>query len=196
MTARRDSGEAGARRALVEAGRHLHERGLLAGTAGNLSLRLADGRVLVTPRGTRKDRLDADGIVVIDPTDPDPDAVARATSEWPLHRACYEGSDVGAVVHTHAPGLTALGLGDGDGDARLAGGLPEVAAAVGGVATVAYRPSGSEALARGAAAAVEGGAGVLLLERHGAVSVGADLEEALDRMELAELAARAVALAG
>jgi L-fuculose-phosphate aldolase len=152
--------------------------------------------VLVTPRGVRKDGLDTDGIVTIDPTHPDPDAVARATTEWPLHRACYEAGDVGAVVHTHAPGLTALGLGEGDGHTRLAGSLPEAAAAVGGVATVAHRPSGSEALARAAAAAVGEGAGVLLLERHGAVSVGADLAEALDRMELAELAARAVALAG
>ena len=44
-------------------------------------------------------------------------------------------------------------------------------------------------------AAVQGGAGVVLLLRHGAVTVGRDVREATNRMELAELAAYAVLLA-
>ena len=182
----------GVRRALVEAGRHLHRRGLLAGTAGNLSARLDDGRIVVTPRGVRKDRMEPEELVVVDLARPSGEAVRRATSEWPLHRACHSAWIApGAVVHTHAPALTALGLVEG-GAERLSEALPEAAAAVGGVARVAFQPSGSEALAEGAAAAIRNGAAVLLLARHGALSVGPDVWSAVDRMELCEMSARAV----
>ena len=183
------------RKALVAAGALLHARGLVAGTAGNLSARRADGVVLVTPRGARMDRLAADELVPIGLGEEDGAALARASTEWPLHRACHRLGGVGAVVHTHAPALTALGLVGADGHERLARALPEMAAAVGGVASAPFAPSGSEELAEAGGSAVEAGSAVLILRRHGALAVGPDLDVAVDRMELAELAARAVLLA-
>jgi L-fuculose-phosphate aldolase len=183
------------RRALVEAGRHLHERGLLAGRAGNLSARLDDGRIVVTPRGVRKDRMEPADLLVIDLADPSPGALARATTEWPLHRACHAAWIApGAVVHAHPPALTALGLIE-DGAVRLAEALPEADAAVGGVATVPFAPSGSEELADAATHAIREGGSVLLLARHGAVSLGLGVWAAVDAMELAELSARALLMA-
>ena len=195
MSARDDDALHELRRALVAAGRHLHDRGLLAGIAGNLSAWGDDGRMVVTPGGVRKDRLEPDDLLVVDLAHPSGKAVRRATSEWPLHRAVHSAwCAPGACVHTHGPALTALGLVDG-GAARLAEALPEVVDSVGGIAHVPFAASGSEALADAAAAAVRSGASVLLLARHGAVSVGPDVQAAVDRMELAELSAAAVLMA-
>lgn len=180
------------REALCAAGRALHRQGLLAGTAGNLSVRLDARRVLLTPRGMRKDRMDPRDLVALDLASPGPDDLARATTEWPVHRAAYEASDlVRAVVHTHGPALTAAGL----RGLSLTDALPELEAATGPVAMVESAPSGSEELGLAVGRAVAEGASVLLLRKHGAVTVGATLDAALDRMELAELSAHAVLLA-
>ncbi len=182
-------GEAGLREALCRLGRALHEGGLAAGTAGNLSARLDGGRALVTPRGARKDRLAPGDLLALSLEVPSPDDLGRASSEWPAHRACYAADpDVGAVVHSHAPALTAVGL----RGLELAETLPELEAAVGAIRPVPFAPSGSEALARAVGEAVAEGGSVLLLLRHGVLSVGRTPDEAFDRTELAELAARAV----
>jgi L-fuculose-phosphate aldolase len=184
--------ETAAREALCQAGRALHQRGLLAGTAGNLSVRLDARSVLLTPRSARKDRLAPSDLVLVEPAHPEPEALARASTEWPMHRACYEASDlVRAVVHTHAPALTAAGI----RGLALTDDLPELGGAVGKVSLVDFQPSGSEELGEAVGRAVAMGAAVLLLRNHGAVTVAASLDAALDRMELAELSARAVLLA-
>jgi len=189
--------ESALREAVCAAGRALHDRGLLAGTAGNLSARLGSDRIVVTPRGVRKDRLAPGDLITLHLNRPDPDGLSLATTEWPMHRACYlashpESAAVGAVLHTHAAALTAAGLRDLD----LGAELPELELAAGRVASVAFAPSGSQELGAAVGEAVAAGARVLLLKRHGALAVGATLDEAYDRMELAELAARAVVLAG
>lgn len=185
-------GEAAAREELCRLGRELRELGLLAGTAGNLSARLHDGRILVTPAGGRKGRLDASDLVVVDPADPGSAARRAASSELPLHLACYRArAGVGSVVHTHAPALTAAGLRELD----IADRLPELTEAVGPIRLLPFAPSGSAELARAAEEAVGEGAGVLLLRGHGAVAVGRDPADAGARTELAELSAYAVLLA-
>lgn len=184
--------EAQLRRALCRFGRLLHRGGMVAGTAGNLSARLEDGRLLVTPRGVRKDALRPRDLVLVDPERPADDALAAATTEWPAHRDSYGARPgVGAVIHSHAPASTAAGL----RGLRLADHLPEVGAVVGGVASVPFHPSGSDDLGGAVATALRTGASVLLLQGHGVLAVGGTLEEAFDRMELAELAARTVLLA-
>ena len=197
-------------------GRELHRQGLVAGVAGNVSGRLPGGRILITRAGTHKGRLARSDLVVV--RDDEVDAGAGASSELPLHRACYRANPaIGAVVHAHAPALTAVAL---RGD-QVVEWLPEVVLATGSWATVDVLPSGSAELGRAVGAAVRpdaagrGGehalgagtreagtarrsrrpAGVVLLRSHGAVTVGPDVETALHRMELAELAAYAVLLA-
>lgn len=185
-------GEPEARAALARLGKHLYARGLLAGHAGNLSLRLSGGALLVTPRGVHKGWMESADPVVVSAAPARGEDVLRATTELPLHRACYRAADgVHAVIHTHAPALTAMGSGSmGPEDLP-----PEVAETLGNVLALPWQPSGSEALADLVHGAVAGGAAVILLRRHGVVTVGGSLEEALDRMELAELSARSALLA-
>ena len=177
--------------ALCRAGRQLYEHGLIAGLAGNLSVRLDDARVFITPRGTNKSQLRPEQMVTLSLDGQDPTGATEASTELPFHRACYLASDqVGAVVHTHAPALTAVGIRDLD----IAATLPEITLAVGPIEVIDFSPSGSDELGTSIGAAVANGSAVILLKNHGAVSVGSDLDDAVNRMELAELAAYAVLL--
>ncbi len=176
---------------LCRAGRQLHAHGLIAGLAGNFSVRLDEDHLLITPRGTNKSRLRPEDMVTLPLEGHGHGEVTQGSTELPFHRACYLASDeVGAVVHTHAPALTAVGVRGLD----ITSTLPELELAVGSIVLLDFTPSGSEQLGRATGDAVAESAGVILLKNHGAVSVGGDLDDAVNRMELAELAAYTVLL--
>ncbi len=176
---------------LCHYGRRLRDSGHIAGGSGNLSVALQQrGAIAITPRGRDKGSLVPSDLVTVPLESPEPPP-SGASSELPMHRACYLGNDgVGAVIHSHSPALTAMGL----RSARLDEELPELAQAIGPARLVPFHPSGSDELAHAVRAAVEGGVTVVVLARHGAVTVGADLAEAYDRLALAELSARSVLL--
>lgn len=171
---------------LCHYGARLGGLGLNAGTTGNLSVLLRDGAtIFITPRGVDKAGLEPHQIRRLSLHEGDQSTVG-ASSELPLHRASYRArSDVGAVIHAHPPALTALPLRGLD----LTATLPESGTALGGIAHIPYVPAGSEELARLVGTAIAGGASLLLLERHGIVSVGRSLDEACGRIEQGELAA-------
>ncbi|HKK27740.1 MAG TPA: class II aldolase/adducin family protein [Gemmatimonadota bacterium] len=180
------------RASLVRVGRQLHEAGLIAGRAGNLSVRLGEASLLVTPRGVPKGRMELHDPVVIGLPEPTAAEREEATTELPAHLACYAADrGVGAVVHAHAPALTATGLRGMD----VGSDLPEVEEATGGIVSVPFAPSGSEELAADVGKAVAAGGAVILLVGHGVLVTGPDPEAARDRLELAELAAAACLLA-
>jgi ribulose-5-phosphate 4-epimerase/fuculose-1-phosphate aldolase len=175
---------------VIAVGQELHEAGLVAGTAGNLSARLAADRMLITAAGSHLGRLEASSLVEVSVSE-GTDSPAHASSELPFHRAAYEADrGVEAVVHTHGPALVAAGLRGLD----ITKALPEVALGTGPMVTLPPAESGSTELARAVRDAVAAGGGVLLLRGHGAVAVGRTVRKAADRMELAELSAYAVLL--
>jgi len=198
--------EARVRRAIVAAGARLGVRGLVSAAEGNLSIRLAADRLLVTPSGRRKDELEPDDLLVVPldrPVDgdlPGPNG-RRPTSDLAIHRAIYRSRrDVGAVVHAHLPASMALTLA-GERPDPLA--LPETALLLPVLPLVAFGAMGSEELARRIAASVSHGdppPGAAILERHGAVAVGEGamdsaggeraLAQALDRIELVDVLCR------
>ena len=99
------------REQLCEFGRSLYTRGLTHGSTGNLSARLPDGNLLVTPTGSSLGRITPEGLSVVTPngkliSGPQP------TKEVPLHQALYStrGDKAGAVVHLHSCYSTALSL--------------------------------------------------------------------------------------
>lgn len=173
-------------------GKRAWEAGLIAGSCGNLSARLRNrDYIYITPRAANKSRLHASDIQLVH-LGAVPDSLINVSVEFPLHRSCYlADSDVGAVVHTHAPALTAVGIREID----IEGVLPFAARSLGGVARVPFLPSGSTELAEAVGEVVRRGAGIVLLARHGVVAVGRTLTEAYDRMELGELTAKTVLLA-
>jgi len=175
---------------VIAVGGELSRAGLVAGVAGNLSTLVTDDRMLITAAGSHLGRLEPGDIVRASISD-DGDTSLRASSELPFHRAAYRAdTTVRGVVHAHAPALIAVGLGDDD----LEDWLPEVGLATGPVVMLEPAESGSAELGRQVGEAVATGGRVILLRRHGAVTVGSTLRGAADRMELAELSAYTVLL--
>lgn len=108
-----------------------------------------------------------DGIVV--------EGTGKPSSETALHLTIYrKRQDVHAIIHAHPVTATALTVA---GISFAADIVTEGAMVLGDVPTVPYAPPGSLELAEGCGAAAET-ASVFLMERHGAVTVGADLTEA------------------
>jgi ribulose-5-phosphate 4-epimerase/fuculose-1-phosphate aldolase len=195
------------RAAVVAAGRRLRASGLIAATEGNVSIRLANEAILITPAGRRKDELAAGDLVVV-PLDagargapPAPGAAGgRPSSDVAIHRAVYAARpDVRAVAHAHLPASLARTFA---GEIPDPAALPETALLLPRVPFVPFGAPGSDALAADVAAALGTGPpplpGAALLERHGALAVGdatagdlAALDQALDRLELLEVLCRA-----
>ena len=99
------------REQLCNFGLSLYSRGLTHGSTGNLSVRLPDGNLLVTPTGSSLGRLTPEGLSVIKPNG-ELISGPKPTKEVPLHQALYStrGERAGAVVHLHSCYATALSL--------------------------------------------------------------------------------------
>jgi L-fuculose-phosphate aldolase len=175
----------------------------VAATEGNLSVRLADGRLLVTPRGRRKDELLAEELIVIAPGtasegESAPNGALEPTSDLAIHRAVMAARpDVGAVVHAHPVVSMALTLA---GEVPQPAVLPETALFVPVLPVVPFAEMGSEELAAKVATTFGGPTlpRAAILERHGAIAVGdaalgpeGALRQAVDRLELVEVLCRA-----
>ena len=180
---------------IVRTGRRLGARGLISAGEGNLSCRLGDGWMLITPSGRRKDELAAGELLEV-PVRADQDWGERShpspSSDVAIHRAAYAARpDVSAVVHAHLPAAMALTLAGQVPDPAV---LPETALLLPRLPFIPFATPGSEDLAGAVAAALADGGdplpGAVLLERHGAVAVGATVDEAVNRLELVEVLCR------
>jgi L-fuculose-phosphate aldolase len=177
---------------IVRASHALHHNGWAANHDGNLSVRLAPGRYLVTPTATSKRDVTEGGLAVVGDDGKPIEGDARPPSEFALHLGCFaERPDVGAVIHAHPPYATALAC----AGQSLTTFLAEAVVSLG--PTI---PLTTFALPFGAAGAAPIRALIdrhdaLLLCRHGVITVGKDLETALLRMELVEHLAKIATLA-
>jgi len=190
MSGATESHQRGLRLQLVSAGAALASSRVILSGEGNLSARLDADRCLITPAGLDKGRLNPRDMVVV-PLDWTR-VPHRASSESKLHISIYQRfSDVESVVHAHPPQVQALDGTDRVPDCRL---LTEGQQLLGRVAWVQSLDPGSDALAYEVAAALQQ-APACILDRHGAVTVGASVEEALRRMLLLERLAKLTAAA-
>lgn len=184
-------GEARLREKICRIAASMFARGLTAGSSGNVSARLGDGRLLVTPTGSsfgdldpaRLSLFDADGRFV---------SGDAPTKEMPLHSAFYEtrGARTGAVVHLHSTHSVAVSLLPGiDPDSVFAPLTAYSVMRLGKVKLLPYYRPGDPAMGD----AVRGLAGrrsAVLLAHHGPVVAGKDLEAAAYAMEELEETAK------
>ncbi len=170
--------------------RSLFERGLTPGSSGNISARLSDGSLLVTPTGSSMGFLDPARIshLATDMTHLSGDA---PTKEVPLHSAFYDTRvTTGAVVHLHSSHAVALSmLPDTDPDNALPALTPYAVMRLGKVQLLPFFLPGDP----GMGDAVRGLAGrrsAVLLANHGPVVAGKDIEAAVYAMEELEETAK------
>lgn len=182
----------GPRAALVAAYRDLIAGGLSQGTSGNVSLRQG-AAMLITPSAVPAAAMRAADVARMTVAGEGAwQGPAKPSSEWRMHRDIYRARpEVGAVVHMHSPYATALAM------ARRA--IPAahyMVAAFGGsdVRCSEYATFGTAELSAAAVAALAGRSGCLLAN-HGALALGASLEEAMWRAGELEALARQYLLA-
>ncbi|UKL14470.1 class II aldolase/adducin family protein [Dissulfurimicrobium hydrothermale] len=188
---------AGLRRSMVLVCRLLYQKGLIAGPDGNVSVRLGNGFILITPTGAHKGILSESDLVMVDEKgDPAGDAGKdqgqRPSSEISLHLAIYrKDSGAMAVVHTHAPWTMALSLAGFKFTPHL---MVEGMMFLGEVPVVGYAPPGSKLLADAVAGVLDKGP-AQILAHHGAITRGPSLMKAFELMECLEHTAKITALA-
>jgi len=181
-----------AKKQVLETALRMARMGMVAGTSGNISLRLPseDGRGLlaITPTSRHYDQLSPEDIPIIDFEVEPVEGDLPPSSETLLHIAIYQSNKkAGAVIHTHSVYASALAAAHLD----IPPILDDQAAILGGEIRVAeYAPSGSEELAANAVKALEDRLAVLLAN-HGAVGVGRDMREAFTVCQLIEKTALA-----
>ena len=169
----------------------IYDRGLTGGSSGNISARLPDGRLLVTPTGSCFGRLDPARLSLFS----DQGQLIggdKPTKEMPLHSAFYEtrGARTGAVVHLHSSHSVALSVLPGADEDDF---LPPLTAygvmKLGRVKLLPYFMPGDAAMGD----AIRGLAGrrsAVMLAHHGPVVAGKDLEAAVYAAEELEETAK------
>jgi L-fuculose-phosphate aldolase len=179
--------ESSLRREIVKYSHLVWQQGYLVSMDGNLSVRLDDNHFLVTKAGCHKGFLSEDDVVVVDAKGQLVRGEGRPTSEVFMHLAVYEERpDVRAVIHTHPPHAIAFTLANKSLE-RLV--LPEVVLTIGTIPTVPYVTTGTKALADSLRPAIQT-RDALILDRHGAVTVGTTLHEAFCKLETLEHTAK------
>lgn len=171
---------------LVQVGKQMHLQQLIAGTEGNISIRTDDERIIMTRSGAALGRLTPPDLVAIDlhGRPRQPQAGIAPSSEWPMHCALYlHDSRIRAIVHAHPRHATGFAL---SGQSLPVNTLTEVPVVLGSdIPLIPYATPGSQDLA-GKLTSVLKNHRACLLQSHGALTLGADLWEAYDRMEMLE----------
>lgn len=184
------SEEAKTRELIVTLAKSMFDRGLTGGATGNISARLSDGRLLVSPTGSCFGRLDPARLSVIG-TDGRQIDGDKPTKEMPLHSAFYDTrAQTGAVVHLHSTHSVALSmLPDVDPQNFLPPLTPYSIMRLGKVTLLPIFLPGDPAMGD----AVRGLAGrrsAVMLANHGPVVAGKDAEAACYAVEELEETAK------
>ena len=163
---------------------HLHARGLLAAADGNVSVRLADDTVLLTPAGVNKARLPPGSLarVALDGRVLE----GRPSTERAMHLAVYRACpEARFALHAHPPTAIAWTLARPELTELPTDALPELLLAAGRVPIVPYARPGTELMGAVLLPFLPAHR-LLLLSRHGALAWGESIQEAVNGIERVE----------
>lgn len=171
------------RQLLVDYGKKLVETGLVQGTWGNISIRIDDEYMMVTPSGLDYNRLGPEDMVKVNIKTLEYDGDRKPTSEKGLHAAILQKrNDVGAVIHSHskyccifAAARTDMPIESQEGKAIFGDkvGISE------------YGLPGTKKLIKGTMAGL-GDNNATIMSNHGMMCCGKDIAEAFDNCALLE----------
>ena len=172
---------------LVDYGKQLVASGLVQGTWGNLSARLDDTYMLVTPSGLDYARLTPADMVKVNMRTLEYEGDLKPTSEKSLHAAIYQNRpDIGGIIHTHSKYCCVYAAARRDlpipADRQTAFQSP--------IKLAPYAPPGSKTLTKNTAAAVGDNYGAIMAG-HGMIACGRDLTAAFQNCKQLEAIAEA-----
>ncbi len=173
------------RQSIIDACRYFRSNGYVFGTWGNISVRLDDGNILLTPSRVDYDEMCPEDLVVLAPDGTRIAGERLATSEREIHRRIMNARpDIGAIVHTHSPAAMAC--------SAIEGGIPafseEMCQLLGGAIPLSERfvPSDAhEELGKTVAESL-GQSNAILIRNHGPVALGKTLKEAIVTAQVVE----------
>jgi L-fuculose-phosphate aldolase len=177
--------------AVLDAAKDMLRRGLVEGTAGNISARRSDGSIVITPSSVDYRDMELDDLVLVDPEG----AVLQAkdgrhpSSEMQLHLACFSAfDDIGSVIHSHPVWATMFAI----SHQPIPACIDEFAVYCGGdIRCADYAASGTPDVGANAVKALEG-RGAALIANHGLVAVGPRPDKVLHITALVERTAQIV----
>lgn len=175
---------------ICRVGERMWRQGFCAGSDGNISARLDDDLIVITPSGVSKGDMRPAGMCVLRVDDGSHIHGSVPSSERAVHLAVYrQRHDVEAVIHSHAPKSTAwacTGLPLPDAV------HPEAELLLGRIPIVPYVTPGTGLLADAAATTLTPSTTAMLLGSHGTLTLGDSLESALARLEMLEAYCRLI----
>ncbi len=180
------------RRAICEIGRLCYQRFYIVGADGNISVRLADGTILITPAGAMKGFLEPHHLAHIDGKGAVLDGGPRASTEAGIHLVAYEERpEMKAVVHAHPPHAVAMTIAGIDLSAPF---IPEIIVTIGGIPTANFGTPGTPELAESIRAIVKC-SDTVVMTNHGSVTLGSNLMDAYKKLDMVEHTAKILWLA-
>ncbi|NOX37517.1 MAG: class II aldolase/adducin family protein [Calditrichaeota bacterium] len=172
---------------IIEIGRRMHQGGYIVGTEGNISVRVSPDEILITASGKRKGEMQPEDVVIVDANGQLRAGDGRVSTEVALHLEVYrQRSDVQAVIHAHPPYCIALMLSGRTLDVPI---LPESVILLGKVPRAKYARPSTRQVPDSIRPFIRQ-TDVVLLDRHGSLTVGQSLEEAFLKLEALEHAAK------
>jgi L-fuculose-phosphate aldolase len=184
--------EARLRSAICEIGKLCYAKGFIVGADGNLSVRLNDETVLITPAGAMKGFLQPEQLAHIDMQGRVLDNGPRCSTEAGIHLVSYrERSDVRAVLHCHPPHAVALTLAGIDMQIPL---IPEIIVTIGGIPTAPFATPGTDELPNSIREIVRC-SDTVVMQNHGSVTLGSNLLDAFKKLDMLEHTAKILWLA-
>lgn len=181
------------RQGIIAVGRKMAGRNMVAGSDGNVSVRLGREKILITPSGRPVGSLKPDDLVIISSSGDVGDNQLVPSSESPMHLFLYHARpEIGAIVHSHSPYTTAFATAGVKLQWRA---VPELIVSVGPVPLTAYATPGTDEVPE-ALKPVVADHHAFLLKNHGLLTLGSTLEEAFHRHEIVEHAAQILCHSG
>ncbi|MBW2232251.1 MAG: class II aldolase/adducin family protein [Deltaproteobacteria bacterium] len=174
---------------VLDAAKQLLRTGLVEGTSGNLSARLSDGHVVMTPSSLDYEAMTLDDLVVVDLEGKVLQGDRPPTSEKALHLACLRAhDDIGSVIHSHAMYASMFAI----THQPIPCVIEEFDIYVGGEVKVAnYELTGSDELGEEVARHVAD-RGAVLMANHGLLTVGRNIGDAMKVAQLVERTAEII----
>ena len=158
-------------------------------SGGNLSIREANGDIWITPARVDKGTLRREDIVCVR-ADGRREGLHPPSSELPFHQAIYQQRpDLGGIVHAHAVALVAFSVCRRVPDSRL---FPQARHVCGTAGFAPYALPGSAALGENIARTFAERFDCVVLENHGVVCAGENLQRAFERFETLEFTAKTI----
>lgn len=184
--------EARLRTAICRIGKLSYDRNYIVGADGNISARMADGTILITPTGAMKGFLEPHQVAHVDMTGRAIDDGPKPSSEVGIHLVSYqERPDIKAICHAHPPHAVAMTIAGVDLQMPV---IPEIIVTIGGIPTAPFGTPGTPELPETIRDLVRC-SDVMMMQNHGSVTLGANLMDAYKKLDMLEHTAKILWLA-